>query len=74
MAEPIGLWVTANGCSPTPELGVVGSARRATYTGGRDGTEVTLWTIDGGGHGWPKTAGRVNAASSPAGIPASALI
>jgi poly(3-hydroxybutyrate) depolymerase len=35
---------------------------------------VTLWTIEGGGHGWPKTTGRSNVAVSPAGIAATELI
>jgi polyhydroxybutyrate depolymerase len=74
VAESIDLWVTANGCSPAPATETVGVARGETYPGGRDGTEVTLWTIDGGGHGWPKTAGREDVASTPAGIAASALI
>ena len=74
VAESIDLWVTANGCSPMPATQAMGGARRETYLGGRDGTEVTLWTIDAGGHGWPTRTGRENAASTPAGIAASELI
>jgi polyhydroxybutyrate depolymerase len=74
VAESVDLWVAANGCSPTPATETVGAVRRETYTGGHDGTEVTLWTIDGGGHGWPKLSGRENVASTPSGIAASELI
>ena len=50
-----------DGCSPSrtveslpdkaPSDGA--SAKRATYGGGRKGTEVELITVAGGGHTWP---------------------
>ena len=54
VADSVGFWVAQNGCDPTPTTEVVGAARRDSYSGGRDGTEVTLWTVEGGGHEWPK--------------------
>ena len=74
VADSIGFWVAANGCTRPPSTETVGVARRETYSGGRNGTEVTLWTIEGGGHGWPRvqTAGRQGGV--PAGISGSELI
>jgi polyhydroxybutyrate depolymerase len=53
-------WVRANGCSAEPrieELPVIvedgTKIARTTYAGGRDGAEVVLYTIHGGGHTWP---------------------
>jgi polyhydroxybutyrate depolymerase len=74
VADSIRFWVDADGCDPTPTTETIGVARRETYGNGRDGSEVTLWTIDGGGHGWPKETGRSNVAVTPAGISATELI
>ena len=38
---------------PSQETTADASVTRQTYGGGLDGTEVTLWTIQGGGHEWP---------------------
>ena len=55
VADSISFWVSHDGCDRTPaqETTPDASATRQTYGGGRDGTEVTLWTIQGGGHEWP---------------------
>jgi polyhydroxybutyrate depolymerase len=74
VADSVAFWVARNGCDPTPIEEAIGSSRRQTYGGGRDGSEVTLWTSEGGGHGWPKVDGRQNVAVSPAGISATELI
>jgi polyhydroxybutyrate depolymerase len=74
VADSIAFWVAHDGCDPTPTTETIGVSRRETYTGGRDGSEVTLWTIEGGGHGWPKVHGRSNVGVSAAGIAATALI
>lgn len=75
VADSIAFWVKQDGCDPTPSsTETTGVSRRETYSGGRDGSEVTLWTIDGGGHGWPKVDGRASVGVSPAGISATALI
>jgi polyhydroxybutyrate depolymerase len=71
VSDSIGLWVAANGCDPTPRRETVGAARRETYPGGRDGTDVTLWTIDGGGHEWPKVG---NPLAPSAGVSATEQI
>ncbi|MBI3410817.1 MAG: dienelactone hydrolase family protein [Planctomycetes bacterium] len=53
-------WVKANGCKKQPE--VVESREKSkdgtriihkTYGGGKDGAEVVLVTVEGGGHTWP---------------------
>lgn len=59
--EAVRLWTRANGCSPEPEVAWLpdrdpGDGCRTesrTWSGGRDGTEVVLWRIEGGGHTWP---------------------
>lgn len=70
-AASVNLWVAANGCDPTPNRETVGVAHRETYSGGRASAEVTLWTITGGGHEWPK----INTMQRPAaGISATEQI
>lgn len=56
----IDAWVKANGCSEMPEVvelpnhvGDETSVTRKTYGHGKDGAEVVLVVIDGGGHTWP---------------------
>jgi polyhydroxybutyrate depolymerase len=53
-------WVKANACGEEPKLEELPVAvedgthvTRATYSGGRGGAEVVLYTIHGGGHTWP---------------------
>ncbi|MCC7370251.1 MAG: hypothetical protein IT306_17640 [Chloroflexi bacterium] len=59
VADTISFWVKANRCTPTPTTETTGPVRRDTYGGGADGAEVTLWTLDGGGHEWPRTTAAV---------------
>ena len=55
------LWAHADGCTPQPRAGVLQGSEPGggcllswmTWGSGRDGTEVTLYTIEGGGHTWP---------------------
>lgn len=56
----IDAWTTANGCRKTPTTmrlpdreddGTTVTQRR--YDGGRDGAEVVLVVVEGGGHTWP---------------------
>ncbi len=53
-------WVKANGCNPTPKIEALPDkaddgmrVSRKTWSGGRDGSEVVLIEIKGGGHTWP---------------------
>jgi polyhydroxybutyrate depolymerase len=53
-------WVQADGCrneaqlTRYPDLAHDGTAvTRMTYSGGKNGSEVVLITIEGGGHSWP---------------------
>jgi len=55
------LWTRHNGCAPEPAAGQLPDrdptdgcvTRWSTGTSGRDGTEVTLYRVAGGGHTWP---------------------
>ncbi|HZZ27570.1 MAG TPA: PHB depolymerase family esterase [Pirellulales bacterium] len=59
--ETVKLWVQNNGCEPTavekslpdvnPDDGC--TIQQFTYGQGRNGTEVVLYKIEGGGHTWP---------------------
>jgi polyhydroxybutyrate depolymerase len=57
----VAFWVERDGCSPTaqetqePDTAPKDGTRvlKKTYTGGRDGSEVVLYKIEGGGHTWP---------------------
>jgi polyhydroxybutyrate depolymerase len=53
-------WVKANGCGTTPAVSKMPNkaddgmtVTRKRWTGGKDGAEVVLYQIDGGGHTWP---------------------
>ena len=53
-------WVKANGCPDTPRVEKLPdkvddgmTVTRTTYGPGKDGAEVVLITINGGGHTWP---------------------
>jgi len=54
----VGFWVKADGCSATAAKETKGHIVKEIYRGGRNGTEVVLYTIIGGKHAWPggKTA------------------
>ncbi len=55
------MWAEHNGCSSQPKTGVLPdrdpddgcTVRWSIWSGGRAGTEVTLYAIEGGGHTWP---------------------
>jgi polyhydroxybutyrate depolymerase len=52
--EWVAIWAEGNGCDPTP--GVIppqGDVRGVRYTGCEQDAEVTLYTIEDGGHTWP---------------------
>lgn len=58
--DTIRFWARFDGCPETPVTTQVPRAaddglvvRRAAYGPGRDGSEVILYTIEGGGHTWP---------------------
>jgi len=53
--ESISFWVEQNGCNPIPEIytSVSGKIIQRTYTNGKNGTEVVLYTTVGGNHWWP---------------------
>ena len=47
------VWRKADGCTRELPETRRGSVRRRDWTGCREGTAVTLFTIEGGGHSWP---------------------
>jgi polyhydroxybutyrate depolymerase len=55
----IGSWVKSNGCDENPKIDLLSKSgdemtvTRKTYAADKDGTEVVLVVIDGGGHTWP---------------------
>lgn len=57
--DSIRAWLTANGCDEDPKADVLSEGRdglrvtRRTFGSGRDGSEVVLVVIEGGGHTWP---------------------
>jgi polyhydroxybutyrate depolymerase len=59
--QSIALWVKSNQCSSVPQITAEPDrdpadgtrVRREIYSGGREGTEVILYAIEGGGHTWP---------------------
>lgn len=59
--ESIGFWVDRNNCSTTPVVTLEPDrdpkdgtrVMRKEYLNGNDGTEVILYSVDGGGHTWP---------------------
>lgn len=62
VAETVKFWVAHNHCDPNPVITRLphrGAAdgtrvRQEVYGGGREGTEVVLYAIEGGGHTWPQ--------------------
>jgi len=53
--ESVAFWVEHNDCDPTPDINISESQKiiRRTYTNGKNGTEVILYTTVGGEHWWP---------------------
>jgi len=49
----VSFWVKHNGCSAVPQKQENGNIVHETYLAGRNGAEVVLYTIKGGGHAWP---------------------
>jgi polyhydroxybutyrate depolymerase len=47
------LWQTSNGCTRASSPKRKGDITRQTWSGCRDGADVALVTIHGGGHAWP---------------------
>ncbi len=60
-ASTVSFWVEMDGCSQSPHPEYLPDAdpgdgtrvRRDTYGGGRNGSEVVLLAVEGGGHTWP---------------------
>jgi polyhydroxybutyrate depolymerase len=55
VAQAVDFWVRADGCNPAPQQKTTadGNVVTATYTGGKEGSEVVFHTINNGGHAWP---------------------
>jgi polyhydroxybutyrate depolymerase len=68
VAHSIAAWAEADGCNQRPvtirlpdEADDGTTVTRTTHGGGRDGAEVVLITIEGGGHTWPGRDSRLAA-------------
>src|SRR5262249_11165521 len=58
--DRIAAWVGANDCPEAPKTSAIPDGAgegtrivRSEYGPGRDGSEVVLYTVEGGGHPWP---------------------
>ena len=57
--DSIQTWVKLNGCDEQPKTDTISKdgdemkVTRKCYGGGKDGSEVVLVTVEGGGHTWP---------------------
>jgi polyhydroxybutyrate depolymerase len=49
----VDFWVSADGCSRQPEVERGGIVESRSYNHGKDGTEITVCTLDGYAHAWP---------------------
>lgn len=72
----VSFWVARDECSPVPvtETSASGNIVTDTYGGGIGGSEVVLYTIRGGGHAWPGSAGSVTGDVPTQEISASELM
>ncbi len=53
VAYALSFWIKNNGCQPTPKREQFGNIVHETYGGGKNNSEVQLYTILGQGHAWP---------------------
>ncbi|MGC1120403.1 MAG: PHB depolymerase family esterase [Candidatus Methanofastidiosia archaeon] len=60
VSDTVMYWVRANGCEESPSVVLLPnthedgcSVNKETYGKGKQGTEVVLYAIEGGGHTWP---------------------
>ncbi|MBI3411802.1 MAG: prolyl oligopeptidase family serine peptidase [Planctomycetes bacterium] len=57
--DSINAWVKLDGCDTEPKISVLSASTdkhevtRKVYSGGKDGAEVVLYVVEGGGHTWP---------------------
>ena len=71
----VSFWINHDGCPATPAESRDGAVVRTSYAPCADGLEVTLYTIDGGGHAWPGGVKGREAADVPPPTPdASSVI
>lgn len=60
----VAAWATRNGCQAAPvETQVAAAVTKVAHGSCRDGADVVLYEVDGGGHTWPGS--RFSAASAP---------
>ncbi len=53
--DALTFWAVSDGCTGKPAIAYAANRtlKREAYTGCKDGSEVVLWEIMGGGHDWP---------------------
>jgi polyhydroxybutyrate depolymerase len=65
-------WQARNGCAAATSLTLEeGDGRCDTYAGCRDGADVMLCAIEGGGHSWPGGEPKIGVIDCPADGPQS---
>jgi polyhydroxybutyrate depolymerase len=76
VAESIAFWVKHDGCAGEPrrQTSRGGSVVTETYSGGKGGSEVVLYTIVGGNHMWPGMRGSSLVSSAKEQISATDLM
>ena len=79
--DTVRAWARFNGCATTPETATLPRAKEdrlevetVRWGGGRDGSEVILYRVVGGGHTWPGSAGNAAMPGNAADLDAAALI
>ena len=78
--ESIKIWVKLDGCQEEPVVDVLSKAddplkvTRKRHPGGRDGTEVVLVEVAGGGHTWPGQVPALRLLGKSASVSANDLL
>jgi polyhydroxybutyrate depolymerase len=53
VADAVNFWIGNNGCAAGPDSEAHGTIIKQAYTACQAGSEVVLYSIQGGGHAWP---------------------
>lgn len=53
LEDTVQFWISNNECKKVPDRLETDSVIKETYRDGKDGTEVCLYTLQGGDHAWP---------------------
>ncbi len=68
-------WSARNGCTSEPDIGrIAADVTLHRWSDCREGADVLLYTIEGGGHGWPGTSSPTRRENSTDSVDATELI